>query len=60
MTTLSLTEWKEGSVAAAANIVVAVAWDGDSPNVGAIVAAEPNQTKLEEADEPNRTNSKEP
>ena len=49
----SLTEWKEGTVAAAAIKVVAVAWGGDSVDVGAVVAAEPNQT--EGAAEPNQT-----
>ena len=41
---------EEGRVAAAAFRVVSVAW--------AVVAAEPNQTKLKEADEPNQTKPK--
>ena len=49
----SLTEWKEGTVAAAAVKVVAVAWGGGPVKVGAVVAAEPNQT--EGAAEPYQT-----
>ena len=41
---MSLTELDEGRVAAAAIRVVAVAGDRDPLNVGAVVAAEPNQT----------------
>ena len=50
---MSLTEWKEGTVVAAAVKVVAVAWGWDPVDVGAVVAAEPNRT--EGAAEPNRT-----
>ena len=49
MTAVSLTEWED----AAAVKVVALAWGGDPVDIGAVVAAEPNQT--EEAAEPNRT-----
>ena len=43
---MSLKELKEGSVVAAADIVVAVAWDGDPFDVAAVVAAKPNKTEL--------------
>ena len=47
---MSPTELEEGSVAAAAaDIVVTVAWDGDPLDVAAIVVDEPNQTELEGA-----------
>ena len=55
MTALSLAEWGEGSVAAAAEIVVAVAWEGDPLPVAAVAADEPNQTKLVGANELNQT-----
>ena len=41
---MSLKELDEGSVVA--DIVVAVAWDGDPLDVAAIVAAKPNRTEL--------------
>ena len=41
---MSLRELEEGSVAAAADRVVAVAWDGDPFDVAAIVADEPSRT----------------
>ena len=52
-TAVSLTEWKEGTVAADAVKVLAVAWGGDLVDVVAVVATEPNQT--EGATEPYRT-----
>ena len=48
---MSLTERKEGTVAAAADSMVAVAWGGDPVDIVALVAAEPNQTEV--AAEPN-------
>ena len=48
-------ELEEGRLSAAAVRVVAVAWDGDPLDVGAVVATEPNQTELEETDEQNQT-----
>ena len=53
VTAVSLNEWEQGTVAAAAVRVVAVAWGVDPVHVGAVVAAEPNQTG--EATEPNQT-----
>ena len=53
---MSPTKFEEGSVAAAAaDIVVRVAWDGDPLDVAAVVGDEPNQTELEGGDEQNRT-----
>ena len=49
---MSLTEWKEGMVAAAAVKMVAAAWGGVPVDVVAVVATEPNRT--EGAAEPNR------
>ena len=42
---MSVTELEEGSVAAAAVRVLAVAWDKNPLNVAAIDAAEPNGTQ---------------
>ena len=51
-------ELEEGRLSTAAVRVVAVAWDGDPLDVGAVVATEPNQTELEETDEQNQTEPK--
>ena len=46
---------EKSSVAATADIVVAVAWDKDPLDVAAVVADALNQTELKEADEPKQT-----